>query len=98
MPSFIKSSFLGLLLFVYQPFLKSYTPSLQGELRFLVDALFKSIIFFHLGPSKATSLNLDNLFLAFLFMGFIYLIPCLFINKVIIFQPFYFVVFSMEDL
>ena len=63
----------------------------------MVDTPSKSIIFFRLGSSRATLLDLNNLFLAFLFAGFVCLIPYLFINEVTVFQPLYFINFFMED-
>ena len=95
-PLFIKFSLLGSPLFVYQPFLRSYISFLRGKLEFLIDIPSKYIIFFCLGSFRATLLNLNNLFLAFLFIRFVCLIPYLFENKVVVFQPFYFVIFFME--
>ena len=89
--------FLGLLSPVYWFFPRFYIPFLWGELKFLVDTLFKFIIFFYLGFSRVILLSLNNLFLVFLFMGFVYSVPYLSINKVMVFQPFYFIVLSVED-
>ena len=97
-PPFIKSSFLGSPSPVYWPFPRFYTPSLRGKLEFLVDIPFKSIIFFCLGSSRAALLGLNNLFLVFLFAGFMHLISYLFINKAVVFQLFYFIIFLMENL
>ena len=63
----------------------------------MVNIPFKSIIFFCLGSFRATLLDLNNLFLISLFMGFVRSIPYLFINKVAVFQPFYSIIFFMED-
>ena len=71
---------------------------MRGKFKFLINIPFKFIIFFCLGSFRAVLLNLNNLFLVFLFAGFIYLIPYLFINKVAVFQPFYFIILFIEDL
>ena len=68
-----------------------------GELEFLADIPFKSIIFLCSGSSRAALLGLNNLFLAFLFAGSVRLIPHLFINKVIILQPPHSTALFMED-
>ena len=70
---------------------------MQGKFEFLADTPFKSIIFFYLGPSRATPLDLNNLFLIFLFAGFVHLIPYLSINKAAVFQPFYSIIFLIKD-
>ena len=93
MSPFIKSSFSGLLLFIYWFFFRSHIPFLRDKLKFLVDAFFNFIIFFCLGSPRATLLSLNNLFFVFLFMGFVCLILYLFIDKIAVFQPFYFAVF-----
>ena len=97
-PPSIKSSFLGLLSPVCQLFPRFYIPSLRGELEFLANTPFKSIIFFRLGSSKAALLGLDNLFLIFLFIRFVRLILYLFINKIITLQPSYSTTLPIEDL
>ena len=85
MPPFIKSFFLGSPLPVYWFFFRFCIPSLWGKFEFLVDIFFKFIIFLYLGSSRAALLGLDNLFLVFLFAGFMRLIPYLFINKAVVF-------------
>ena len=70
---------------------------MRGKFKFLVNTPFKSIAFFRPGSSKATLLGLNNLFLAFLFIRSIYLIFYLFINEAAAFQPFYSIIFFMED-
>ena len=82
---------------VHQPFPRFYTPFLRGKLEFLADVPFKSIIFFCLGSSRAALLSLNNLFLIFLFIGSVRLIPHLFINKIAVFQPSYSIILFMED-
>ena len=97
MPFFIKSFFSGLPSLVYQFFFGFCIPSLWGELEFLVDVFFEFIIFFRPGSFRAALLGLNNLFLAFLFAGFICLIFYLFINKIIVFQFFYSAVLFIKD-
>ena len=95
---FIEFSPLGSPLPIYRPFPWFYTPFLWGELEFLINIPFKSIAFLCLNSSKNTLLDLNNLFLVFLFTGFTRLIPYLFINKVAAFQPLYFIILLIENL
>ena len=53
---------------------------LWGELEFLANTPFKYLILFCLGSSRAVLLDLNNLFLAFLFAGFVCLMFYLSIN------------------
>ena len=97
MPPSIEFFFLGFPSPARRPFPRSHTSSLWGKLEFLADAPFKSIMLLYPGSSRAILLNLNNLFLAFLFAGFIYLIPYLSADKATVFQPFYSIAFLMED-
>ena len=89
MPPFIKSFFSGSPSPIYQSFPKFYTSFLRGELEFLINTPFKSITFFRLGSSRAALSDLNNLFLASLFAGFVRSVPYLSINKAAAFQPPY---------
>ena len=96
-PLFIRFSFLGLPLPAYRPFPRFYTPFLWGELEFLADTPFKSIIFFHLGSSRAALLGLNNLFLVSLFVGSVRSMPHLSTDKAAALQPPHSAALPMED-
>ena len=55
-------------------------------------------MFFCLGSSRVALLGLNNLFLVFLFAGFICLIFYLFIDEAAVFQLFYFIILLVENL
>ena len=69
MPLFIESFPSGLPSPAHQPFPRFYISSLWGKFEFVIDAPFKSIIFFYLGSSRTALLGLNNLFLVFCLRG-----------------------------